>query len=94
VIDALSDGTKEFGVDPEGLGRQREDRCFPTVDDLRAAFGEDAYQRVANRVSEASSYFRVTAVISIGSTELNLYSLLHRDASGLARPVMRSLGTD
>ena len=94
VIDALSDGTREFGLDPEGLARQREQRCFPTIDDLRAAFGEDAYQRVSDRVSEASSYFRVTALVSIGSTELSLYSLLHRDSSGLARPVMRSFGTD
>lgn len=94
VLDAMSDGTKEFGVDPEGLARQREERCFPTLEDLRAAFGEDSYQRVAEQLSEASSYFRVTAVVSIGATELSLYSLLHRDSSGLARPVLRSLGSD
>ena len=90
----MSDGTKEFGIDPEGLARQREERCFPTLEDLRAAFGEDSYQRVAEQLSEASSYFRVTAVVSIGTTELSLYSLLHRDSSGLARPVLRSLGSD
>jgi general secretion pathway protein K len=94
VIDALSDGTQEFGLDPEGLARQREQKCFPTVDDLRAAFGEDDYQRIADRVGESSSYFRVIALVSIGSTQLNLYSLLHRESSGLARPVMRSFGTD
>ncbi len=94
VIDALSDGTQEFGVDPEGLARQREERCFPTADDLRAAFGEETYQRIASHVDEASSYFRVTAVVSIGATEMSLYSLLHRDSSGLARPVLRSLGSD
>jgi general secretion pathway protein K len=94
VIDAMSDGTKEFGVDPEGLARQREERCFPTVDDLRAAFGDDVFQRISDQVSEASSYFRVTAVVSIGSTQLSLYSLLHRESSGAARPVLRSLGSD
>jgi general secretion pathway protein K len=94
VIDALSDGTKEFGVDPEGLARQREERCFPTTDDLRAAFGEDGFQRVEDQVSEASSYFRVTAVVSIGSTQLSMYSLLRRESSGVARPVLRSLGTE
>ncbi len=94
VIDALSDGTREFGVDPEGLARQREERCFPTTEDLRAAFGEDGYQRVADRVGEASSYFRVTAVVSIGTTQMSLYSLLRRDTSGLARPMLRSLGSD
>ncbi len=93
VIDALSDGTKEFGVDPEGLARQREDRCFPSAEDLRAAFGEEAYQRVAQRVSETSSYFRVTALVSIGTTQMSLYSLLHRDTSGL-RPVLRSFGSE
>jgi general secretion pathway protein K len=94
VIDALSDGTREFGIDPEGLARQREERCFPTIDDLRAAFGEDVFQRVQEQVSESSSYFRVTAVVSIGSTQLSLYSLLHRESSGASRPVMRSLGSD
>jgi general secretion pathway protein K len=94
VIDALSDGTREFGTDPEGLARQREERCFPTLDDLRAAFGEDVFQRVQEQVSESSSYFRVTAVVSIGSTQLSLYSLLHRESSGASRPVMRSLGSD
>jgi general secretion pathway protein K len=94
VIDALSDGTREFGIDPEGLARQREERCFPTLDDLRAAFGEDVFQRVQEQVSESSSYFRVTAVVSIGSTQLSLYSLLHRESSGASRPVMRSLGSD
>jgi general secretion pathway protein K len=94
VIDALSDGTREFGIDPEGLARQREERCFPSLDDLRAAFGEDVFQRVQDHVSESSSYFRVSAVVSIGSTELSLYSLLHRESSGASRIVMRSLGTD
>lgn len=94
VVDALSDGTSEFGVDPEHLARQREERCFPTKDDLRAAFGEAAFQVVENRVSEASNYFRVTAVVSIGTTQMTLYSLLHRDTSGLARPVLRSFGSD
>jgi general secretion pathway protein K len=94
VLDALSDGTKEFGIDPEGLARQREERCFPTVDDLRAALGDDVFQRVSEQVGEASSYFRVIAVVSIGSTELSLYSLLHRDSSGMARPVLRSFGSE
>lgn len=94
VIDALSDGTKEFGVDLEGLARQRKERCFPTVDDLKAAFGEDAFNRVSSRVEEKSSFFRLTALVSIGTTQMSLYSLLQRDTSGMVRPVLRSLGTD
>lgn len=94
VIDALSDGTKEFSVDPESLARQREERCFPTSEDLRAAFGDDAFNRIAGRVEEKSSFFRLTALVSIGTTQMSLYSLLQRDTSGVVRPVLRSLGTE
>lgn len=94
VIDALSDGTQEFSVDLEGLARQRKDRCFPTVDDLKAAFGADAFNRVSSRVGEKSSYFRLTALVTIGTTQMSLYSLLQRDTSGMVRPILRSLGTD
>ena len=94
VIDALSDGTKEFSVDPEGLARQREERCFPTTDDLKAAFGDDAFSRIATRVEEKSSFFRLTALVSIGTTQMSLYSLLQRDTSGAVRPVLRSLGSE
>lgn len=94
VIDSLSDGTKEFSVDLEGLARQRQDRCFPTPDDVKAAFGEDGFNRISSRVEDKSSFFRLTAIVSIGTTQLSLYSLLQRDTSGLVRPVLRSLGTD
>jgi general secretion pathway protein K len=94
VIDALSDGTKEFSVDPESLARQREERCFPTSEDLRAAFGDDAFNRIAGRVEEKSSFFRLTALVSIGTTQMSLYSLLQRDTSGVVRPILRSLGTE
>jgi len=94
VIDALSDGTKEFSVDPEGLARQREERCFPTTNDLKAAFGDDAFNRIATRVEEKSSFFRLTALVSIGTTQMSLYSLLQRDTSGTVRPVLRSLGSE
>jgi len=94
VIDALSDGTQEFSVDLEGLARQRKERCFPTVDDLKAAFGEDAFNRVSSRVGEKSSFFRLTALVTIGTTQMSLYSLLQRDSKGMVRPVLRSLGTD
>lgn len=94
VIDSLSDGTKEFSVDLEGLARQRQERCFPTPDDLKAAFGEDGFNRISGRVDDKTSFFRLTAIVSIGTTQLSLYSLLQRDTSGLVRPVLRSLGTD
>lgn len=94
VIDALSDGVKEFSVDPEGLARQRRERCFPTTEDLKSAFGDDAFNRIAGRVEEKTSFFRLTALVSIGTTQLSLYSLLQRDTSGVVRPVLRSLGSE
>jgi hypothetical protein len=45
-------------------------------------------------VEEKSSFFRLTALVSIGTTQMSLYSLLQRDTSGVVRPVLRSLGTE
>jgi hypothetical protein len=60
-------------------------------------FGGPASQdwgQVQQRVSEVSSYFRVTSIVTIGSAEFTLYSLLERDQQGQSHVLMRSFSPD
>jgi len=45
-------------------------------------------------VGQTSQYFRSTVWVTIGTTQLTLYSLLYRnDRTNLVRPILRSFGT-
>jgi general secretion pathway protein K len=94
VLDALSDGTREFGVNPEDLLKRRKDACFPTLEELRGALGDEAYNKVRNSLTESSAFFRATVWVTIGTTEFTLYSLLARGGAGAVRPVLRSFGSE
>jgi general secretion pathway protein K len=93
VLDSLSEGTSEFGIDPKNLEARRKDACFPTLEDLRGALGDATFAELQNSLTESSSYFRATAWVTIGTTEFTLYSLLARSA-GSVRPVLRSFGSE
>jgi general secretion pathway protein K len=48
-----------------------------------------------SKFGQTSSYFRLTSVVSIGSTEINLYSLLYQDSQAqMVRPIQRSFTPD
>ncbi|MEQ1581957.1 MAG: type II secretion system minor pseudopilin GspK [Steroidobacteraceae bacterium] len=94
VIDALSDGVQSFSTDLKHLADMRADKCFPNLNDLRAAIGQAAFDGMKESLSEQSSYFGATVWVTIGTTQFTLYSLLHRTDAGLVRPVLRSFGTD
>jgi general secretion pathway protein K len=94
VLDALSETSREFGLNPEDLANRRKDACFPTLDDLRGALGDQAYNEVKNSLTESSNFFRATVWVSIGTTEFTLYSLLARAGPGPVRPVLRSFGSE
>lgn len=99
LLDALVDPShKEFGnMDPKELAKQREGGCFPTKDVYAAAFGgagSPEWAQVQGRVSNVSSYFRVTSIVTIGSAEFTLYSLLERDQQGQSHVLSRSFSPD
>jgi general secretion pathway protein K len=58
VLDALSEGSREFGLNPEDLATRRKDACFPTLEDLRGALGDTVYNELKDSLTESSSYFR------------------------------------
>jgi len=97
VLDALiGEGHAEFGVDAERLAKDRESGCFPTLDQFEQSFGGDpaAWNDVSQRVSQTSKYFRLTSIVTIGTAEFALYSLLQRDDSRQVRLLMRSFTPD
>ena len=94
VLDALSENTREFGLDPEDLAKRRKDTCFPTLEELRGALGDEEFDKVKNSLTESSSFFRATVWVTIGTTQFTLYSLLARGASGPVRPYLRSFGSE
>jgi general secretion pathway protein K len=94
VLDALSEGTREFGLDAEDLLKRRKDACFPSLEELRGALGDETYNQVKNSLTESSGYFRATVWVTIGTTQFTLYSLLARGGAGSIRPVLRSFGSE
>ena len=97
VLDALiPGGHEEFSVDPERLAEARENGCFPRMSEYRAAFGSDpqAFERIEEKLSERSKYFRLTSIVTIGTAEFALYSLLQREPTGQVRPILRSYVAD
>jgi general secretion pathway protein K len=99
VLDAFL-GHGEFGLDADGLAKNRAAAtgCFPQLSDYQAAATNGVnsanWQQVSKKVQMTSSYFRLTSLIAIGSTEFNLYSLLLQDPTGQVRPVLRSFTAD
>jgi general secretion pathway protein K len=97
VLDAMIEGRVEFGSDPKKLATSRQSACFPKLTDYVASFGGDTsgFSKISQRISQNSHYFRLTSIVSIGTTQFALYSLLLRDtATGMVRPIQRSFVAD
>jgi type II secretory pathway component PulK len=99
VLDALVDPSHKnySNLDPKDLAKQRQGGCFPTPDVYAQEFGgaqSQDWQQVQYRVSKVSSYFRLTSIVTIGTAEFTLYSLLERDQQGQVHVLMRSFTPD
>ena len=95
VLDAYL-GHVDFSSDVQGLAKNRAAaaNCFPNKDtDYRPAADSATWTKIQTKVQMTSSYFRLTSLITIGSTEFNLYSLLVQD-QGQVRPILRSYTPD
>jgi general secretion pathway protein K len=95
VLDAFL-GHGDFSSDVEGLAKNRASAsgCFPKLSDYQAAADSATWSRISPRLQMTSSYFRLTSLVTIGSTEFNLYSLLLQDPTGQVRPILRSYTPD
>ena len=94
VLDALSDDTREFSLNPNDLVKRRKDACFPTLEDLRGSLGDEQFNQLKKSLTDSSAYFRATVWVTIGTTQFTLYSLLARGGAGSVRPALRSFGSE
>jgi general secretion pathway protein K len=98
LLDALVGPTeKSYGANPEALAKSRESGCFPSAEAYQQSFGgtqSPDWQKVQNRVSDTSNYFRLMSIVTIGSAEFTLYSLLQRDGQNQIHVVTRSFSPD
>jgi general secretion pathway protein K len=94
VLDALTAKQRQYTMAVQSTAQTRKQRCFPTLQDLQAQLDPNEKTELIDGkvVSQTSSYFRATVWVTIGTTQLTLYSLLYRQ-NNLVRPVQRSLGT-
>jgi len=93
VLAALVEGRTDFG-DADSLSANRRNGCFPTIQDLQATLSADEFQTIQPTISESSNWFRAVTAVSIGTSELTLYSLIERNSAGGGRTVLRSTGTE
>jgi general secretion pathway protein K len=91
VLDSLSN-QDEFTLAPQTTAQGRKQRCFPTLQDMQSRIDQKEWETLSKSLSQTSSYFRTSVVVTIGTTQLTMYSLLYRQ-NNLVRPIQRSIGT-
>jgi general secretion pathway protein K len=98
VLDAfIGAGHSDFGSDPNALSQNRGNAngCFPSLANFQAAFPSGgSTSKAMAKFGQHSTYFRLTSLVTIGSTEFNLYSLLYQDNTGAVRSLQRSFTAD
>jgi general secretion pathway protein K len=94
VLDALTAKQRQYTLAVQSTAQTRKQRCFPTIADLQAQLDPKEKTDLIDGkvVSQTSSYFRTTVWVTIGTTQVTLYSLLYRQ-NNLVRPIQRSIGT-
>ncbi len=92
VLESLAQNLNgEYG--PEVLANGRKAGCFPDLSTFRNVVGPQQLAAINGRYGQVSQYFRLTARITLGTTEFTLYSLLERGGGGKITPLLRSFGT-
>jgi len=91
-------GSTEWSSNPDTLQKNRADApgCFPALTDYQKTFADQAkYTLVAGMFVQTSSYFRLSSLVTIGTAEFNLYSLLFMDNRGyFIHPIQRTFSPD
>jgi general secretion pathway protein K len=99
VLDAFNVGSTEWSSDGgAALQKNRAEApgCFPSLTDYQKTFADNAkYTAVAGMFGTSTKYFRLSSLVTIGTAEFNLYSLLLMDSQGyFIHPIQRSFSPD
>jgi general secretion pathway protein K len=98
VLDAFNTNSTEW-EDADSLQKNRSTApgCFPDLNAYGASFGDATkFGNMSNRYfKQTSQWFRLSSLVTIGSAEFNLYSLLLLDKQGyFVHAVQRSFSPD
>jgi general secretion pathway protein K len=98
VLDAFNvPGNLEYSTDTASFDKNRAsappNACFPDLNTYQKILGTRAGQ-ISPGFETTSHYFRLTSLVTIGTTEFNLYSLLFMDPNLFIYPVQRSFSPD
>ena len=100
VLDAFNPGSQEWSSSPDTLlkNRAQANACFPSLADYGKTFSDPAkFTNASDRYFKTSSkYFRLSSLVTIGTAEFNLYSLLLMDNNQgyFIHPIQRSFSPD
>ena len=98
VLDAFDVGTVTWSSDPNALQKNRASApgCFPTMQVYQTSFSDQTkYQAAQGKFQTTSKYFRLSSLVTIGTAEFNLYSLLYLDSNGyFIHPIQRTFSPD
>jgi general secretion pathway protein K len=95
VLESLADNLSgEYSNNPQVLTNGRKTGCFPDLDTFRHILGPKAVATLTNQFTDTSQYFMLTTRVTLGTTEISLYSLLLRGNGGKTTPLLRSIGTN
>ncbi|MBF8293245.1 MAG: Type secretion system protein [Steroidobacteraceae bacterium] len=92
-VTTITELSTDFG-DTDSLLANRRAGCFPTIEDVKATLSNEDFLALHPAISESSDWFRAVTAVSIGTSELTLYSLIERNDNGSSRTVLRSTGTE
>ncbi len=95
VLDSLT-GHDEWTRSPGSLEKARKsvNGCFPTTQSINNGLSPDQATRLKPLIVKQSDYFRLTTLVTLGTTEFTLYSLLYRSPNtNRVTPLLRSFGT-
>jgi general secretion pathway protein K len=98
VLDAFNVGSTEWSSNPDTLQKNRASApgCFPTMAEYGPTFSDQTKFTAAQpKLGTSSNYFRLSSLVTIGTAEFNLYSLLLMDGQGyFIHPIQRSFSPD
>jgi general secretion pathway protein K len=95
VLNALGPPGSNNYSDADSLAKSRAEGCFPTLQEFDTAFSDATSKQTANgMVTSLSNYFTLTSIVTIGSTQFALYSLLHQEGDMRVRSIQRSFTAD
>ena len=80
-------------IGPSEVERLFEERAAAGFDDVTAVFGDLVEPELLPRIGNGSDFFRLRAIVRVGTVRVTLYSLLHRGQQGTVTPILRTFGT-